>query len=165
MEGSDVLSTLAVMDGYRRNDNHCDYGHRGGGKAATAIGLAAGLGGGALLLGIAGLWGINQASKARFSGNQNAINALTNLAIAERGSREAWQNNHAPTITQYVDNQNRLGALSGAFSSSNAFAQAEANLVSGALTGQLARCPQEVTLVSKQNCGCPATNHCGCGVN
>ena len=33
--------------------------------AATGIGLAAGLGGGALLLAIAGIWGINEASKAR----------------------------------------------------------------------------------------------------
>ena len=100
MEGNDVLSTLAVMDNYRKHDNYgcgCyDYGHRGGGKATTAIGLAAGLGGGALLLGIAGIWGIDQASKARQRGNENQINALTNFAFMSHNNNAAWQLQHAP---------------------------------------------------------------------
>lgn len=145
------------------------YGHKNG-MAATGIGLAAGLGGGALLLAVAGIWGINQASKARAKGAENANNLLAghmaklvDLSIAEKQSREAWQNIHAPSTTQYVDVRTGAGAFAGAGAGagSYALAQAEANLLSGALTGQYARCPQEVTLVSKQNCGCPATN-CGC---
>ena len=152
------------------------YGHNRNGMAATGIGLAAGLGGAALLGVLVVGWGVNQASKARAKAAEqqanllsNNMNQLTQLQIAEnqnrqkaiadeRVSRETWQNYHAPSTTQYVDV--RTGAFAGA--GSNAWAQAEANLVSGALTGQYARCPQEVTLVSKQNCGCPATN-CGCG--
>lgn len=154
------------------------YGHNRNGMAATGIGLAAGLGGAALLGVLVVGWGVNQASKARAKAAEQTANLLSNnmnqlaqLQIAEnqnrqkamadeRVSRETWQNYHAPSTTQYVDVRTGAGAFAGA--GSNAWAQAEANLVSGALTGQYARCPQEVTLVSKQNCGCPATN-CGCG--
>jgi hypothetical protein len=87
--------------------------------------------------------------------NQNREAAMRD----ERAIRENWQNRHAPSTTQYVDV--RTGAFAGAGAGSYSLAQAEANLLTGALTGQYARCPQEVTLVSKQNCGCPATN-CGC---
>ena len=154
------------------------YGHNRNGMAATGIGLAAGLGGAALLGVLVVGWGVNQASKARAkAAEQQAalldsnLNRMSSLLIAENQNREAamrderairenWQNRHAPSTTQYVDVRTGAGAFAGA--GSNAWAQAEANLVSGALTGQYARCPQEVTLVSKQNCGCPATN-CGCG--
>jgi hypothetical protein len=154
------------------------YGHNRNGMAATGIGLAAGLGGAALLGVLVVGWGVNQASKARAKAAEQQANLLSNnmnqlaqLQIAEnqnrqkamadeRVSRETWQNYHAPSTTQYVDVRTGAGAFAGA--GSNAWAQAEANLVSGALTGQYARCQQEVTLVSKQNCGCPATN-CGCG--
>lgn len=181
MEGNYLTAgELALIEqrgrGYNYgHDGYCDYGHRKmSNGAATGIGLAAGLGGGALLLAIAGIWGVNQASKARAKGVENAVNLvnsnlaqLTNLQMAEtqnrqaalaaeRVSRESWQNYHAPTTTQYVDI--RSAALAGAGSTSSALAQAEANLLSGALTGQFARCPQEVTLVSQRNCGCP----CGC---
>lgn len=178
MEGNYLTAgELALIDqrrGYGYGDG-CGYGyghHKGAyGTATTGIGLAAGLGGGALLLAIAAAWGINQASKARAKGAETAINLVnSNLAqmsalqiaetqnrqnalAAERVSRETWQNYHAPSTTQYVDI--RSAALAGAGSSASALAQAEANLLSGALTGQFARCPQEVTLVSKQNCPCP----------
>ena len=86
--------------------------HQGRGMAATGIGLAAGLGGGALLLAIAGIWGVNQASKARSEGAQASVNAnaaavanLTSVLLAERASRESWQNTNAPTVRQYVDVQ------------------------------------------------------------
>lgn len=145
--------------------------------AATGIALGAGLGGAALIGALVIGWGVNQASKARAKAAEQANNALANnmnqlvqMSIAEkqsresaiaeeRQSRESWQNYHAPTTTQYVDV--RSGAFAGAGANSNAWAQAEANLVSGALTGQFARCPQEVTLVSKRNCPCPASD-CGC---
>lgn len=147
----------------------CDYHHKNG-MAATGIGLAAGLGGAALLGVLVVGWGMNQASKARAKGAENANNLLannllqlSNLAIAnkqasdnavynERASREAWQNYHAPSTTQYVDV--RTGAFSGA--TSNAFAQAEAQIVSNALTGVTQRCPTPVALYSApQPCGCP----------
>ena len=143
------------------------YGHNRG-MAATGIGLAAGLGGGALLLAIAGIWGINKASEARARGMENANAALTNnlnqlatLALAERTSREGWQNRHAPSISQYVDVQTGAGAFAGANSTSNALAQAEAQIVANALTGVSQRCPTPVALYSApQPCGCPATNCC-----
>lgn len=181
MENYLTAGDLALIEnrrgfGYGYNYDGCGYGygHRSG-AATTGIGLAAGLGGGALLLAIAGIWGVNQASKARAKGAENAntllagnMNALANMTIAEkqsrelalqaeRTSRESWQNFHAPTTTQYVDV--RSGAFAGA--GSNAWSQAEANILSQTLTGGLSRCPQEVTLVSKRNCPCPASD-CGC---
>ena len=184
MEGNYLTAGDLALIENRRGWNYVPYGdgcghgyghyRSGNGMGATAIGLgAAGLAV-ALVVG----WGVNQASKARAKAAEQTANLLSNnmnqlaqLQIAEnqnrqkamadeRVSRETWQNYHAPSTTQYVDVRTGAGAFAGA--GSNAWAQAEANLVSGALTGQYARCPQEVTLVSKQNCGCPATN-CGCG--
>jgi hypothetical protein len=161
--------------GYGYGDCH-GYGHRNG-MGATGIGLGAGLGGAALIAALVVGWGVNQASKARAKAAEQSaalldsnLTRMSNLLVAENQNREAaireerairenWQNYHAPSTTQYVDV--RTGAFAGAGSGSYALAQAEANLLSGAITGQYARCPQEVTLVSKQNCGCPATN-CGC---
>lgn len=55
-------------------DNYCHYYRDHSGQRATGIGLAAGLGGGALLLAIAGIWGVNKASEARSAGaTTNAI--------------------------------------------------------------------------------------------
>ena len=173
------LALLETRRGYGYNYDGCGCGHYGyrHGAATTGIGLAAGLGGGALLLAIAGIWGVNQASKARAKAAEQGVNLVnSNIAqlsalqiaetqnrqamiAAERVSRETWQNYHAPTTTQYVDVQAGAGSFAGAGSS--ALATAEANLLSGALTGQFARCPQEVTLVSKRNCACPASD-CGC---
>lgn len=188
MEGNGYLTAgdLALIEnrrGWGYGHDGCGYGypHQRNGMAATGIGLAAGLGGAALLGVIAIGWGVNQASKARARSAEQATTLLTNnmvqlsnLAIAnkqatdaalynERVSRENWQNYHAPSTTQYVDVRTGAGAFAGAGSSANAWSQAEANLLSGALTGQYARCPQEVTLVSKQNCPCPASNGCGNG--
>lgn len=175
-----IENRRGYANGYGECGCGCGYGyHRRDGMAATGIGLAAGLGGAALLGVLAIGWGMNNASRARAKGAEQAtnllaanMNQLTQLAIAEKASREAavlaernsresWQTAHAPSISQYVDVRTGAGAFAGAGAASSALAQAEANLLSGALTGQFARCPQEVTLVSKQNCGCPATN-CGC---
>ena len=182
MEGNYLTAgELALID-QRRGYNYDGYdcGHRRGGAygaATTGIGLAAGLGGGALLLAIAAAWGVNNASKARAKGNENAINLVNaNLAqmanlqmaetqnrqaalAAERVSRETWQNYHAPSTTQYVDVKTSSGAFAGA--GSNALAQAEAQIVSNALTGVTQRCPTPVSLYSApQPCSCP--NSCGC---
>lgn len=188
MDGTNFLTSgdLALIENHR-GWNGCDgynyggcynYGHRNG-MAATGVALGAGLGGAALVAALVVGWGVNQASKARAkAAEQQAalldsnLNRMSNLLIAENQGREAaireertiretWQNYHAPTTTQYVDVRTGANAFAGAGSSSYSLAQAEANLLTGALTGQYARCPQEVTLVAKQNCGCPATN-CGC---
>lgn len=116
---------LAMWEGNR----HC-YKHRDG-MAATGIGLAAGLGSGALLLAAAGIWGINQASKARSEGASKAIDILAQTQLQERVSREGWQNNHAPTISQYVDV--RAGAGAGAGAGANALAAAEAMALASAI--------------------------------
>ena len=99
------------------------------GMAATGIGLAAGLGGGALLLAVAGLWGLNKASEARsagatqgLAGVTTALAALNNHVITERNSREAWQAANAPSIRNYVDVSNTPVAASS--SVSNAVADA-----------------------------------------
>ena len=184
MENYLTSGDLALIENRRGNYGYMDgccggYGyHRRDGMAATGIGLAAGLGGAALIGGFALGFGLNQASKARAKGAEQAnnllaanLNQLTQLSIAEKASREAailaernsregWQNYHAPSIRNYVDVQ--TGALAGANASSvsNAWAQAEANLLSSALMNRTQVCPQEVTLVSKQNCPCPTTNCC-----
>ena len=132
-----------------------DGRHQGRGMAATGIGLAAGLGGGALLLGIAGLWGLNQASKARAMANQNSLNNLAALTLAERTSRENWQIQHAPTLTQYVDV--RAGAGAGA----NALSVAEAlALQNNGINSAIGRdCYLRVQRYSApQPCGCDTCN-------
>ena len=184
MENYLTSGDLALIENRRGNYGYMDgccggYGyHRRDGMAAAGIGLAAGLGGAALIGVFALGFGLNQASKARAKGAEQAnnllaanLNQLTQLSIAEKASREAailaernsregWQNYHAPSIRNYVDVQ--TGALAGANASSvsNAWAQAEANLLSSALMNRTQVCPQEVTLVSKQNCPCPTTNCC-----
>ena len=184
MENYLTSGDLALIENRRGNYGYMDgccggYGyHRRDGMAATGIGLAAGLGGAALIGVFALGFGLNQASKARAKGAEQAnnllaanLNQLTQLSIAEKASREAailaernsregWQNYHAPSIRNYVDVQ--TGALAGANASSvsNAWAQAEANLLSSALMNRTQVCPQEVTLVSKQNCPCPTSCCC-----
>lgn len=181
MENYLTAGDLALIENRRGYGyGECGYGygygyHRRDGMAATGIGLAAGLGGAALLGVLAIGWGVNQASKARSRGAEQAntlltnnLNQLTQLAIAEktsreaailaeRNSREGWQTAHAPSIRNYVDVQ--TGALAGANANavSSAWAQAEANLLSSALMNRTQVCPQEVTLVSKQSCPCPTS--------
>ena len=178
MENYLTSGDLALIEN-RRNYGYgencgcgCGYGYRHrDGMAATGIGLAAGLGGAALLGVLAIGWGVNQASQARAKGAEQAnllltnnLNQLSALALAERSSREGWQNMHAPTMVQYTNATANAGAGAGAgalsAAQSSALAQAEANLLSSALLGDVGRCAREVTLVSKQNCGCPATNCC-----
>lgn len=163
MEGNYLTAgDLALMENHGRGYYHDDYRcHKGNATATTGVGLAAGLGGGALLLAIAGIWGMNQASKARSraaenlaNANMNYINQVSGLILAERTSRENWQNVHAPSTTQYVDI--RTASLAGAGAGSNALAQAEAQIVSNALTGRMTTCPTPVALYSApQPCGCP----------
>ena len=174
MESMDYLTKgdLALFEHYH-NDKTPYYGcykHRDN-VATTGIGLAAGLGGAALLGIFAIGWGLNQASKARANGaNQansilcNNIAQLSSLVLAERQSRETWQHQHAPTMTQYVDVQTGAGAFAGSNSSaqSSALAQAEANLLTQSLLGNLNQCPQKVSLYSSpMPCGC-VQSPCNC---
>lgn len=164
MEGNYLTAgDLALIEnrrGYGYGEGY-GYHHGGRGMAATGIGLAAGLGGGALLLAIAGLWGMNQASKARAKGaenlaqaNTNHINQLSAFALAERQSREGWQMANAPTIRQYVDVQTGAGAFSG--STSNALATALALQQNGGLNSAIGGCNYlRVARVSGSRlCGC-----------
>ena len=174
MEGNYLTAgDLALLEnrrGYGYGYDCCNPCGHSKGMATTGIGLAAGLGGGALLLAIAGIWGINQASKARARGIENVNAALTNnlnqlasLALAERTSREGWQNMHAPTMTQFVNATANAGAGAGALSNaqSSALAQAEAAILTQGLLGNLNQCPQKVSLYSAPQ-PCPCVNSCGC---
>ena len=168
MEGNYLTAgELALID-QRRGYNYDGYdcGHRRGGAygaATTGIGLAAGLGGAALLGVIAVGWGVNQASKARSraaenlsNANMNYINQLTAFTLAEKQSRETWQNANAPTIRQYVDVQSGAFAGAGSNAQSSALAQAEATILTQGLLGNLNQCPQKVSLYSApQPCSCP----------
>lgn len=149
MEGNYLTSgDLALYEnrgyGYHKRDN----------TGVTGIGLAAGLGGAALLGVLAIGWGLNQASKARTQGNARAIDILANQHLAERSSREAWQNTHAPTLTQYVDVQTGAGAFSG--STSNALATALALQNNSGVNSAIGGCNYlRVARVSGSRlCGC-----------
>ena len=145
MEGNYLTAGELALIEQRRGYDHDGYGprHKGAyGAATTGIGLAAGLGGGALLLGIAAAWGLNQASKARAkavenmaNANQNYINQVAALALAERQSRENWQIANSPTIRQYVDVQTGAGAFSGSTSNAVAAALAQNSGINSAIGG------------------------------
>ena len=174
MEGNYLTAgELALIDQRRGYgyDGGCGYGHHKGayGAATTGIGLAAGLGGAALIGVLAVGWGVNQASKSRAraaenlaNANMNYINQIAALTLAERQSRENWQVANSPTLRQYVDVQTGAGAFAGAGanSQSSALAQAEATILTQGLLGNLNQCPQKVSLYSAPPpCSCPGS--CG----
>lgn len=132
---------LALLD-QRTGYNYGGYYRKGNATATTGVALAAGLGGGALLLAIAGIWGVNAASKARARGAENLANANTNyinqmagFVQAERVSRESWQNVHAPSTTQYVDVQTGAGSFSGSNANALATAIAQNSGINSAIGG------------------------------
>lgn len=69
--------------------------------------------------------------KLAAEGASKAIDILAQTQLQERVSREGWQNNHAPTISQYVDV--RAGAGAGAGAGANALAAAEAMALASAI--------------------------------
>lgn len=167
MEGTYLTAgELALIDQRRGYDGYGYPHHKGAyGAATTGIGLAAGLGGAALLGVFAVGWGLNQASKARARGaenlahsNSNAINQLATLAIAERQSRESWQVANSPTIRQYVDVQTGAGAFSG--STSNALATALALNNNSGLNSAIGGCNflRVARYSAPQPCGCDSCN-------
>lgn len=130
-----------------------DGRHQGRGMAATGIGLAAGLGGAALIGVLLTAWGVNKASEARANANQNSLNNLASLTLAERTSREAWQNVHTPTIRNYVDVQ----AGAGAGANANALAAAyAANGINSAIGHDAYLKVQRYS--APQPCGCDTCN-------
>lgn len=174
MEGNYITSgDLAMWDTARTSRAGNFYGegygygyHRHNGTATTGVALgAAGLGI-AIFGGLAIAFGMNAASKSRLraaenasAGNAKAIDILAQTHLAERQSRETWQNAHAPTMTQYVDVQTNAGAGS----QSNALALAEAlalaqnnNGINSAIGGcnflRVAR------YAAPQACGCDTCN-------
>lgn len=157
MEGNYLTAgDLALIEnrrGYGYGDGY-GYGyHKRDNAGVTGIGLAAGLGGAALLGVLAVGWGLNQASKARTQGNARAIDIIANQQLAERTSRETWQNTHAPTLTQYVDVQTGAGAFSGSTANAAALAAAINN---GGVNSAIGGCNYlRVARVSGSRlCGC-----------
>lgn len=145
----------------------CGYGYHGyhrNGMAATGIGLATGLGGGALLLAAAGLWGINQASKSRARGNEQTIAAQgkTMELIAATVNREATRQDGVNIdVQQTLRSQAYTSAYGGgANASSNALATAEALAIiqnnNGGLNSAVGGCNYlRVARVSGSRlCGC-----------
>jgi hypothetical protein len=149
------------------------YGrHYGHGTATTGVALAAGLGGGALLLAIAGIWGVNQASKSRSIGNQNTMNAQAKAnsdLVALLANRIVADNQRADNITLDVNNklyalQGQAASATGGTASSQALATAEALAL---LNQQNSNNPLANAI--QQNCSLRvsrvATQDCGCGCN
>lgn len=151
--------------------------HRGNATATTGVALAAGLGGGALLLAIAGLWGVNAASKARSRAAEQlaaanstsigrAINisteatkSLANLIGVERSSRESWQNRNQPSIGQYVDVQTNpnLNAQLQDYVTAMATATAQANSPLNSAVGTDSYLKVQ-RYSAPQPCGCDSCN-------
>ena len=120
------------------------YKHDHSGQRATGIGLAAGLGGGAILLAVAGLWGLNKASEARSAGATQSIAglagamaalnggisanrlALENAMTCERNCRESWQSANTPSIKSYIDISANPNQSTTAMSTADALALAAA---------------------------------------
>ena len=168
MESSDVLMMKSLID----RDGMSDYeqsmlAHKqscrpnGTSVAAITIGSAA-------LLAAVGAWVFGGVyANAKACGNAQLIGAnqahtqqmltlLAGNAANERAERINQLNLSNKTIVDIIS-----GATASASSAS--WAQAEAQIVGNVLSGGYSKCPSEVTLVAKQNCGCPAS--CGCGCN
>ena len=182
MSISDVMALQDRHMGYP-GYGYGGYGypyHKRDGAATTAIGLGAGLGGGALLLGIAGLWGVNAASKARSrsaeklsdanartaellaENNARDIKSLTDALLAERNSREDWQRRNQPTIGQYVDVQTNPNLNATLMDYVQTMAQAQATAAANN-TGINSAVGSENFLrvqhySAPQPCGCPGCN-------
>lgn len=170
------IKTIEIMDDNMLPyilDRRDDCRHRGSkGMAATGIGLAAGLGGGALLFAIAGLWGMNKASEARSAGATQGLAGVTTALAAlnghmanERASREAWQAANAPSIRNYVDVSNTPVAASTSVSSAVADALALAAALNNSGNALNSAIGQESFLrvqrySAPQPCGCDT---CSCG--
>lgn len=130
MTSGDVALWADARDrrGYGYGEGY-GYYHRGSrGMAATGIGLAAGLGGGALLLAVAGLWGLNQASKARARGAETTAAAQADTMRMLTGvlTREATRQDGVNINVEQTLRSLTGASAQGGSAAANAFANAEA---------------------------------------
>ena len=140
--------------GYGHNGYYPTYRNPLQGASITSVALA-----GAAVFGVVTVaWGLNQASQARAHGAERSIDILANQAIVERQSRENWQSQHAPTLTQYVDVQTGAGAFSG--SSANAAAAALAYQQNNGINSAIGGCNflRVARYSAPQPCGCDTCN-------
>jgi len=154
------MAELSPSDVMLMTKQHCSHG-----QSATAIGLAAGLGGGALLLAIAAAWGVNKASESRakaaeqaVAGNKDALNLVSQFMLSERTSREGWQNQHMPTLQQYVDVKTQATSNPSVSASAlaDAYAYAIAQNNNGGLNSAVGNCGflRVQRYSAPQPCGC-----------
>jgi hypothetical protein len=171
MEGNYLTAgDLALLEQKRGIYDGDEYRSRGcRGTAATGLALGASALGIAIFGGIA-LWGgLNSASKARYDGATNTMNAQAKAnsdLVALLANRIVADNQRADNIT--LDVNNKLYALQGATANatggsatSQALATAEAlALLNGSSSANplsnviQQNCALRVTRVAEQNCGC-----------
>lgn len=138
-------------------------GNRNRGVANTALGLGIGLGAAALVGVVAVGWGLNSASKARSRAAENLAaayatrqNDLYSLVATERASRETWQAQNQPTISQTLELQNNPSLQSTVqdivSAMATATATANANGINSAIGGDHFLRVQRYS--APQPCGC-----------
>lgn len=171
MESTLTTADFLALENRGYGYGHRDDYHRHSAASTTGIGLAAGLGGGALLLAIAGLWGLNKASEARNQGqtalaaaNSAAIGAMYNSMQCERTARQNWEMKNTPTMQNYVDVQASpyVNAQAGALSSATSDAIALAALMNnGGINSAIGTDSflKVQRYSAPQPCGCDS---CGC---
>ena len=137
-------------------------GNRHRGISGTALGFGVG----ALALGIAGLWGVNAASKARSrsaeltaAANSDAIKALAAIVGQERSSRENWQGANQPTISQTLSLQNNPSLQSTVQNIVTAMAAAQATSNNTGINSAVG----SENFLRVQHYSAPQP--CGCGCN
>lgn len=146
-------------------------GNRHRGVASTGLALGAV----ALGVGLVGLWGVNSASQARSRAAENTINStqlalqqaiangqetnriLAGLIGTERTSRETWQGQNQPTISQTLSLQNNPSLQSTVQDIVTAMARAEATASNNGINSAVGSDPfLRVQMYSApQPCGCP----------
>lgn len=173
MDINDLTAIKTMMgDEYRRYDD--DYYHdRHEGTRATALGFGiAGLSVAVVGIGAAMLYANAKGCAAMRAADMNAnnISMLNSTLLNEMNARQLGDNglrNEYTTATNRVADKIDIvnTTATSANSSAASWANAEATLAAGVLSQQYRICPQEVSLVSKQYCPCPASNSCSCGCN
>ena len=155
MEGNYITAGDLALQEMRRYPYYDGCGGHGRNKGWGGIITGVALGGTALAAALIGLWGANNASKARYQGNSKAIDILAQQALIERQSRENWQDKHSPSTVQYVDVQTGAGAFSGAGANANAVAAALA-LQNNGINSAIGGCNflRVARYSAPQPCGC-----------
>jgi hypothetical protein len=162
--------TISDVMALRRDDEHDGryYRHYGHGTANTGLALGASALGIAIFGGIAVWAGLNSASKARYQGATNTMNAQAKAnsdLVALLANRIVADNQRADNITLDVNNklyalQGQAATATGGTASSQALATAEAlALINQQNSNPLANaiqqnCSLRVSRVATQDCGC-----------